>query len=1123
MTELPPEPPGSAGIHVRLHGAARVRQGAIVVSLERKQAAAVAWLAGHGPTPRGRLAGLLWPSASEERARGNLRQSLSKLRQSGADLMNDERGVLSLASEVTLEPPPAGAAWLDAFDYADCSELMAWLEAERESHRTLGRQAMLAEVRAAARSGALDLALIRAEALLAIDRESEEAFRALMEVFYLRGDRSAAIAVWDRCRDMLRGLYGVLPSAATQRLGQTIVDSVAAVAMPAPTEIPVTVLRPPRLVGRAGIVESLVAAWRAGDAVCVSGEGGVGKSRVLAEFAAAIGPCATVAARPGDAAVPYASLSRLVLAAVERFQPELDAVAIDGMVRLLPQTAHALGRGDAGPGPLRTPHERAEAVRALASVLRSCVDRGCAAFVFDDLQFADRASVEALQALIERGAGSLPLPSRLALGSRSEELVPHALALVASLESSRCLVHVALHPLGESEVLELMHSLDLPGFDAAVQAPRLRRRVGGNPAFLLESVKLVAALGQLGDVDQALPVPPGIEAVVERRLALLSVEARHIAGLAAVAGESFSVAMAGRALARPLAELSGPLRELEVRQVLYGRQFVHDVVAGAVRSTVPAAVAEMLHRFVAEELEHFGGEPAVIAGHWHAAGEWHRAGDQYLAAAARARHAVRPAELARQLDAAAEAYGRCGAQAARFAALRERILVSMAPDYMLTRQAQLARLQAEAAGEEQVLQALLETVSWDADHVRSKTLALAEDGLARARALALPRLVFEFAQPVAWQLAAAGEGGRALEVIDAQRDWVLSQDDLALQARFHVARSGTLAFSDRLAEAIDDTERGIAVLRAADDTLQMLPLLANLGLFRSWRGEFDVARSVLAEAAALRDRLHGSGTALIIDLHLGAALRDLGRHDEALAMLEAAVDQYRVQLVADGELLTDLVVGENHLAQLWLTLGRHDLADAAMAADDATTDLRFRTRRTTLRVRSARLAGHRDPQLVESLRTQLEALPASFARCLAGLELAKSSPPERAIAELARHDDAVVMRERPGLHLHLLGLRLDAARAVGDAAMAGACVDAMLAIDASVGPFDADPVDLWAAVHAWLVDAGDTVRAPEAAARAGRWVGNSEPGSSVPKAPAFARRRQEALRRLGIAAPKFSS
>ena len=523
MSTALPEPPVPSPVGVRLHGAAHLRlEGGTSIALERKQAAVIAWLAAHGPTPRSRLAGLLWPEATEQRARGNLRQRLSKLRQAAAEVIGDERGLLALASGTTVDSPPPGANWLDAFSYDDCADFSAWLEAERESQRAVRRQALLVAVRASAQSGALDKALEQADELLAVDRESEEAYRALMEVFYLRGDLAAAIAVWDRCREMLRSLYGVLPSAATQRLGQTLLASAGSASIPAPAvAIPVTVLRPPRLVGRAGVAAALAAAWRVGDTVCVSGEAGVGKSRMLAEFAALVGPCAAAAARPGDAVLPYASLSRLVLVAVDRFAPQLSSDAVAGTTRLLPQLAARLGSVD--PEPLRTAHERAEALRGLAVLLDACVARGCAAFVFDDLQFADLASVEALQALVERVAGADgAFPSRLALGSRSEEETPHGAALLASLVSARRLLRVALEPLGEGEVLELMQSLDLPGFDAEHQAPRLRRRVGGNPAFLLESVKLIAALGQLGSVDQALPVPPGIEAVVERRLSLLS-------------------------------------------------------------------------------------------------------------------------------------------------------------------------------------------------------------------------------------------------------------------------------------------------------------------------------------------------------------------------------------------------------------------------------------------------------------------------------------------------------------------------------------------------------------------------------------------------------------------------
>ena len=1110
--------PASPPVHAVLDGAAHVlRSDGTRVDLERKQAAVIAWLAVHGPTPRARLAGLLWPEASEERARGNLRQRLSKLRQAAGDIVGDAHGLLTLAEGVAIAPPALAGQWLDAFTYDDCNEFAAWLDAERESRHAQRRQTLLAEVRASAQAGSLDRALQQADTLLALDRESEEAYRALMEVFYLRGDRAAAIAVWDRCRDMLRGLYGVLPSAATQRLGQTILESSASIATSSEAiAIPMTVLRPPRLVGRAGVIDTLVAGWRIGDAVCVGGESGVGKSRVLAELAAAIGPCAIVAARPGDALLPYASLSRLVLAAMSRFRPTLVAGTAELSTRLLPQIAAACGLGE--PEPLRTAHERSEALRGLATLLQACVAQGCVAFVFDDLQFADLASVEAIQALVEREAtADAVFPFRLVLGSRGEEQTAHGAALLHSLTSARRLVRVELEPLGEAAVLELMQCLELPGFAAAQLAPRLRRQVGGNPAFLLESVKLIAALGRLGDTERALPIPPGIEAVVERRLTLLSPAARHVAELAAIAGESYDANLAARALARPPAELGDVLRELEGRQILYGRQFVHDIVAAAVRRAIPATVAEFLHRFVAAQLEAAGGEPAVIAAHWRDCAEWRRAGDSFRAAAVKARRAERPAELAQLLDAAAECYAQCGASGERFDTLRERLLLTAAPDYTRTCVAQLEQLVASARTEEQRLQAMVATVSMHADHARSDTIALGEDGLRRAEALGLERLAFEFAHPLAWQYAGKGEAARALEVVDARRDWVLAQPDAFLHARFHTARAGANALSDRIAEAIADGERAIEALRIADDPIEMLSALANVGLLRNWRGEFARARTVLVEAKALRDRLHGLGSSMLIDVHLGSTLRDLGHYTQALALLEPALADYAVQLGADGGLRTDMVICENHLGQLWISLGEPDRAEACLASDVESTELRFRARRASLLLRAARARGVNDPARAARLHELTIELPLAFNRMMAELELARGAEPDVAANQLAALCAAPAMHERPGLHLHALALHARALHRLGRLEEARERVAAMLVLDAQFMVFDADPLEVWAIAHALLLDAGESATADAVAEKAAHWLRAAlDSGVPADTRDSFARRQAEACRAMGL-------
>lgn len=56
--------------------------------LEPKDALLLAYLALEGPTPRAKLAALLWPDVEEERARGNLRQRLLRLkRTTGVELV----------------------------------------------------------------------------------------------------------------------------------------------------------------------------------------------------------------------------------------------------------------------------------------------------------------------------------------------------------------------------------------------------------------------------------------------------------------------------------------------------------------------------------------------------------------------------------------------------------------------------------------------------------------------------------------------------------------------------------------------------------------------------------------------------------------------------------------------------------------------------------------------------------------------------------------------------------------------------------------------------------------------------------------------------------------------------
>jgi len=1047
-------------------------------ALERKHAALLSWLWLEGPTPRARLAGLLWPEASEERARGNLRQRLLKLRQEVGELVIDQGGSIALSDHVQVLPAsPPEVPLLQSLDFDDCEAFARWLTDRREAEREGRKREWLAKVRDAARDQRLDEALFAADQLLQTDRESEEAYRALMEVYFLRGDHAAALSAWDRCRDMLRQLYGVLPSAATQALGRSILEAAQVDVQTAPASVdpalqhlPAAVLRPHRLVGRESALQSLHQGWQRGDVLVVAGAAGMGKSRLLADWqgnqraieASAHGPggaasswrAVSVAARPGDEVLPYTSISRLLLASVQHGAAPPDSPHARLAARLLPQWAAYLGLADE---PVKTDYERTQALLALARLLLDGQRDGCAALILDDLQFADAASLAALRVLADPlagGGGRTAL--RFILSLRADEAGAEARALLDSLAATGRCTRIELAPLSADQVGELLAGLGLAQLDHRAWAPVIWRQMGGNPAFVLESVKLLLSTSaHLHAASDAMPVPPGIEAVIQRRIGLLSPRARHLAQLAALAGNAFSIALAASALACTPLALGEPLRELQQSQVFDGRQFVHDVVAEVTARGVPSAVADFMHRFVAEHLQAHGGAPAEAALHWAACGEWLRAGRAYRQAAQEARARALANEHADLLDRAIDAFERSpDHQVELFEALDERAGADESTGHEARRPQFVDRLQALARSEPQHLAALNHRYGLLSNTGQPVDEAQALAAIDRSRALGLHQTAWEFSRVLGWQYAMNDRADEGLALMRANEPWVTDQAPPRTRAAYRLARANVFAFGDRLAEAIDEGRQALAASAQAGDWPNALPAMSNLGVMHYWRSENEAARQVLEQARERREALYGRGGAgLKIDIHLGAVLYELGRYDEARQMLHGVL-QAMADWPDNDYTRLDRLLTQNHLAQMAIALGQADEA-AAMLVDDAhgVAD-RFRGRRLTLRLRWQREFGQVDAAGVTELQTLAATLASPFNNALNRLELARLLPPAQALVQYQALGNSPVALQRPGLQLHAVVLGALAARACGNQAAEGPLADIARALHTRTAAFD---------------------------------------------------------------------
>src|SRR6185295_14681396 len=106
--------------------------------------------------------------------------------------------------------------------------------------------------------------------------------------------------------------------------------------------VPTSLLHPPRLVGRGAESAAMSQAWASQRAFVLIGEAGIGKSRLLHDFASRAEQVAIVQARPGDAGIAYAVLARLLRAVLARDgAAPLDDARRQALALVLPELGDA--------------------------------------------------------------------------------------------------------------------------------------------------------------------------------------------------------------------------------------------------------------------------------------------------------------------------------------------------------------------------------------------------------------------------------------------------------------------------------------------------------------------------------------------------------------------------------------------------------------------------------------------------------------------------------------------------------------------------------------------------------------------------------------------------------------
>lgn len=442
-----------------------------------------------------------------------------------------------------------------------------------------------------------------------------------------------------------------------------------------------------RLVGRVSEREVLVAALkaaRAGDRqlVLITGEAGLGKTRLAAEFAIEAfesGAVVVYGRCDEELAVPYLpwveALGHLVEHLGDEALSSLGNTARAQLERLLPslrERDEPLHSDERGSG---DQYALFGAVTALVG--RVVRDAPPLVLVLDDLHWADLGTLQLLRHLTT----SLPQAPLLIVGTYRETDLGAADPLTetsARLHREPGVHRLPLSGLSDDETVELLeaiagHELDETGVGLA---HTLRADTAGNPFFATEVLRHLAETGALAQQDDGrwsvateladLELPQSVRDVVGQRIRRLAPEAHPVLTAAAVVGREFATSVVAAATDLDEDEVLDLLEEsmtaglvAEVAGAVDRFTFTHALVQHTLYGELSVSRRARMHRRVATAIEQtVGGEPGELATHWFAAvqpAELDRAVGYAVEAGKRAVETAAPEEAVRWFTRAFEA------------------------------------------------------------------------------------------------------------------------------------------------------------------------------------------------------------------------------------------------------------------------------------------------------------------------------------------------------------------------------------------------------------------------------------------------------------------------------------
>jgi DNA-binding SARP family transcriptional activator/tetratricopeptide (TPR) repeat protein len=364
------------------------------------------------PVSRRTIQALLWPSASDSVASHRLRQTLLKLRRLGFPIDLKNKGNISVAAEavsVDFEEFLAARKGVDfrsndalvmlpAYEPRFSAPYLEWIDALKAKVNASMTRVMLGIIAGHRVKGEWVEAELNASRLLRFQPYNEEATLAMAEACAMRGGKLDAMHILDRY------LSEVGSGPTDLRLPATIMRRRIADRMHPRAE---AVVGESPLVGRGAMMERLGELLercrdRRGEACLVWGDAGVGKSRLLGEFATFASlrgiPTQRVQCRPSDPHRPLSVFVDLVpglrnMRGAIGCSPETFTY-LDRLTRHKPTKIEVkAAEGDAE-------FVYAKVQQSLFDLVDAVSDEGCLIILIEDVHWIDSTSAKLLREMV---------------------------------------------------------------------------------------------------------------------------------------------------------------------------------------------------------------------------------------------------------------------------------------------------------------------------------------------------------------------------------------------------------------------------------------------------------------------------------------------------------------------------------------------------------------------------------------------------------------------------------------------------------------------------------------------------------------------------------------------------